>query len=345
MQIQPKAPMGIAMNKYFTLLLFIGVLFVSCQHETDPFDGPSLVDRFGSFQLKTGIEASRNTVDFSANEGVFFTAEFSKNISWLLRITGKESGAVKEIEGFDNNLNQANAAWNGTTTELPFFKIEDCLVELIIPEEDSLTSTTEISVSGARVYEGSLITDFEEDLVTPDFFFGNFEFELSNLTGRRNDIPAAQGDYFYFFEGNDNVVSNFFVGLIQIFPSVNGETYFSMPTTIPENSHFNFFLYHDGTPNTIAVIQFFTDTNGDGEFTDGVDQSFQLEGDFPLSHNGWQAYNHTMAEVGMSETQLSQLVAIQILLISNKNSQPNPSEDVRFGIDFLTFTQDQPLEL
>lgn len=344
MKIQLKAPEGIAMKKYIFLLLFTSLLISACQHQTDPFDGPSLVDRFGEFQLKTGIAASQNTVDFAADERVYFTAEFSKNVAWTLRITGKESGAIKLIEGFDNNLNQDNATWNGTTSELPLFRLEDCLVELIIPEEDSLTSTVEISLSGSRNYEGSLITDFESDLGA-NLFFGNFESELSGLTGRRNDIPAGQGEYFYFFEGNDNVLANFFVGLIRIFPSVNGETYFSMPSTVPEESYFNFFLYGDGTPHTIAVIQFFTDTNGDGSYTDQVDQSFQLDGDFPLNHRGWKAFSHTMADIGISEAQLSQLVAVQILLISNNNTQPNPSQAVLYGIDYLTFTQDQPLAL
>ncbi|MFK7925445.1 MAG: hypothetical protein AB8H47_26065 [Bacteroidia bacterium] len=344
MQFQLKAPEGIEMKKYIFLLLFTSLLISACQHQTEPFDGPSLADRFGEFQLKTGIAASQNTVDFAADERVYFTAEFSKNVAWTLRITGKESGAIKLIEGFDNNLNEANATWNGTTTELPLFRAEDCLVELIVPEEDSLTSTVDISLAGSRNYEGSLVTDFETDL-GGGLFFGNFEFELTGATGIRDDIPAGQGESFYFFEGTDNVVSNFFVGLIQIFPSVNGDTYFSMPSTVPEESYFNFFLYGDGTPHTIAVIQFFTDTNGDGSFTDGVDQSFQVEGDFPLSHRGWKAFNHTMADVGISEAQLSQLVAVQVLLISNMNAQPNPPQAVRFGLDYLTFTQDQPLAL
>ncbi|MEL6589896.1 MAG: hypothetical protein AAFQ68_07450 [Bacteroidota bacterium] len=332
------------MKQYIYLLFAAGLLLTACQHETDPFDGPSLIDRFGDFRISTDLAASNSTVDFSSNERVHFTAQFSKNIQWTLKITGKESGAVKIIEGFDRELTADNSRWNGTTTELPLFRNEDCLVELIIPEEDSLTTSVEISVTGTRTYEGSPITGFEEDLGT-NLFFGNFEFELTGLTGRRNDIPAGEGEYFYFFEGTDNVVANFFVGLIQIFPSVNGETYFSMPTTIPEESYFNFFLWGDGTPNTIAVIQFFTDSNGDGSFTDGVDQSFQLEGDFPLAHTGWQAFSHTMADVGMTQSELEELVAVQVLLISNLNGQPNPPEPVRFGLDFMTFTQDQPLQL
>ncbi|MEL7343166.1 MAG: hypothetical protein AAGM67_21965, partial [Bacteroidota bacterium] len=100
---------------------------------------------------------------------------------------------------------------------------------------------------------------------------------------------------------------------------------------------------NDGLPDIIETGG--TDTNGDGAFTDGTDQSFQLEGDFPLSHTGWQLFSHTMAEVGMTQAQIEEIVCIQVLLISDRNAQPTPPEPVRFGIDFMTFTQDQPLQL
>ncbi|MEO0474315.1 MAG: hypothetical protein AAF206_32200, partial [Bacteroidota bacterium] len=320
------------------------MLAVSCQHDTDTFDGPSLIDRFGEFELRDSLAASQDMVDFASGETVFFTASFSKRINWVVQITGKESGAVKNIEGFDNELNVGNATWNGTTSLLPFFKAEECEVSLIIPEEDSLTYSIDITVESPRVYEGNLVTDFETDPGS-SVFQGNFEFELTSATGFASDIPAGEGNRYYLFEGTDDVVANFFVGLIRIFPSINGETYFSLPTSIPEQCYFNFFLYGDGAPNTIAVIQFFTDSNDNGTFDEGTDKSFQLEGDFPVTEIGWQAINHTMADVGISEEDLSKLVGIQVLLISNLNAQPNPPLEVRFGLDYLTFTQDQPLAL
>ncbi|MCI4670308.1 MAG: hypothetical protein MRZ79_19380 [Bacteroidia bacterium] len=325
------------------LILLVALFLASCQHDTDVFDGPSLNDRFGEFELRDSLEASQPSVDFSTGETVFFTASFSKRIAWVLRITGKESGAVKLIEGFENELNTDNSLWNGTTTELPLFRLEDCLVELIIPEEDSLTLTTEVSLTGNRVYEGNLVTDFEENLGSR-LFFGNFEFELTGETGIRNDIPAGQGENFFFFEGTDNVVANFFTGLIRIFPE-SGQTYFNLPTTVPENAYFNFFLYGDLTPHTIAVVQLFTDTNGNGRFDDGADRSFQLSGDFPVDFEGWKQVSFTMEDIGMSEQEASELVGIQVLLISNMNAQPNPPTAVRFGIDYLVFTANQPLQL
>ncbi len=330
--------------KYILPIFLLPAFFLlSCQHETDMFDGPSLIDRFGEFQLQDSLSASTSEVDFSAGEQVFFTASFSKQVAWTLRVTGLESGSVKLIEGFDRELNETNASWDGTTTELPLFTTENCLAELIIPEEDSLTISTEVSVSGARVYEGNVITGFEEDLGS-SLFLGNFEFELSNSTGITSSLPAGEGDRFYFFEGTDNTVSNFFVGLIRIFPSVNNQTYFEIPSQDPSSVYLNFFLFGDLTPHTIAVVQVFTDANDSGQFEEADDQSFQLDGDFPIDFEGWKQFSFTLDEIGMSEQQISEIVGIQVLLISNMNSQPTPPNPVRFGIDYLTFTKDQPLQ-
>lgn len=327
------------MRRITILILCLGGLFLSCQHDTEEFDGPSLIDRFGPFAVQEDLTASRDAVDFSAGEAVFFEATFSKNINWVIQIIGEESGAVKEIEGFDRQLTIENTRWNGTTTDLPLFREENCLVNLIIPEEDSLTLTVEVEVTGSRVYDGSLVTDFEEDLGT-SLFFGNFEFELTGNTGVQSDIPAGQGANYYLFEGTDDVVPNNFAGLIRIFPSATGDTYFQLPTTVPESAYFNFMLWGDGSPNTIAVVQFFHDTNEDGAFTDGVDNSFEL-GAYPVDHGGWKIISTTMATAGLSQAQLGQLVGMQILLI---HGEQGGSEQVRFGMDYLTFTQDQPFQ-
>ena len=329
---------------YTALLLLLAVMCWSCEHETDRFDGPNLVDRFGEFNLIAGLEVNRTTVDFSADEDVRMTASFNKRVDYIIRITGMESGAVKTFEGFARELDETNAVWEGGTTELPFFRTETCLIELIIPEADNLTQTAEVEIVGLKTYEGSLFTDFEDN-PGDDIFFGNFEFELTNNSGRRSDGLAAQGDWYYLFEGTDNVVPNFFTGLIDIKSSITGNTYAPLPTTAPEDLWFNTFIYSDGGPHGIAVIQFIYDSNDSGAFEDGQDQAFQLEGDFPLNWTGWRHINHTMADVGMTEEQVSKIVAIRVLLISDMNSQPNPPIQVDFGIDFLTFTNGKPLEL
>jgi hypothetical protein len=329
---------------FFPLFLLAALLFApGCDHDTDTFDGPNLVDRFGEFSLIEGLQISQPTVDFSSGETVFFTAKFNKRINFQVFITGSESGAVKLIEGFDSELNAGNATWSGGTTDLPLFRDEMCSVELLIPEADSLSFTGEVEVLGTKVYEGSLFTDFEEDPVD-DILFGNFEFELTANTGRTNDGKAAQGDWYYYFEGTDNVVPNFFTGLIDIKASITGETYAPLPTTVPEDLFFNCFVLSDAGPHGIAVIQIIYDSNDSGEFEDGQDAAFPI-GDLNLNWVGWRHISVNLAEIGMTEEQVSKIVAVRALLISDMNSQPSPPLQVGYGLDFITFTAGGPLEL
>lgn len=332
---------------YFISILSIAAFaFSACNHGTDLYDGPNLIDRFGEFKVVAGLEVSQSTVDFAAGESVFFTAEFNKNIDWIIEIEGLESGAIKRLEGFDRFINMDNAVWTGGTTELPFFKAELCSVTLTVPEEPGFSDSDEIEVLSTKMYESTLFSDFEIDQGA-FIEVGNYEFELTTASGRQNNIQAAQGEYYWFLEGTDNVVSNFFVGLININAKVTGETYAVLPNTVPEDLYFNCFIHTDGGPHTIAVIQFVFDSNGSGAFEDGTDATFQIDGDFPLTGKtpGWHHFSHSMSEVGMSQAQLEKLVTIRVLLISDKNSQPDPPLQVDFGIDYLSFTEGGPLEL
>ncbi|MGY6562607.1 MAG: hypothetical protein ACXITV_10920 [Luteibaculaceae bacterium] len=323
------------------IMLFI---FGGCSRDIDGFDGPNLSDRFGDFNQIENFSASRTEVDFAAGETVVFSAEFNISIPWRITIIGQNSGARRIINGFSRVIDQSTANWNGNTTDLPFFRDEPVIARLTIPEIPDFLEELNITVLTARIYPGMVIADFENP-PGANIQVGNFEFELSNLTGRRNDIPAGQGNWYWRMHGTDNVVPNFFVGLINIFPSIVGETYFPVPTTIPENLFFNCFIHHDGSPHGIAVIQFAIDSNNSGAFEDGQDQTFQLAGDFPLNWNGWRHIRHNMAELNMTANQLSRIVAVRVLLISNLNAQSNPPTPVTFGIDYLTFTQGGPLQL
>lgn len=321
-------------------------LFLSCDRDTEP-DGPNLVDRFGPFTVLENLDANREEVDFSQGQIVTFSAQFNKNVDWVITIVGQESGAEKVIEGFNREIDASVATWDGGSSGLPFFRTETALAFLTVPQEDtSFVDTVAIDLLGTKVYQGNVFADFEEPASAADLFVGNFEFELTNNIGRQSDIiPPAQGEFYLLLEGTDDVVRNFFVGLIRVNASINDVTYVEVPTTIPDQCYFNFFLYNDGRPHGIAVIQFAFDSNDSGAYEDGIDALFQLDGDFPLNFEGWRQYNHTMADVGMTAEQLEKIVAIRVLLISDDNAQPTPPLEVQFGIDFMVFTQGQPLQL
>ncbi len=337
------------MNKLFKfniiLFAFAALLFTACEHETDTFDGPNLVDRFGPFSVLSDLSASQPTVDFGAGETVFFRAAFNKNVNWVLEITGMESGSVKRIEGFSKDVLMENATWDGGTTNLPLFVAEECSVVLTIPEEPDYIGTTTVETLSTKSYanSGVLFTDFETDL-GPDAFVGNFEFEFTSSTGRQSDMPAEGNSYFYL-EGTDNVVPNFFVGLIDISAAVTGETYVPVSTTVPEDLYFNCFMFSDAGPHGLAIVDFIIDSNDSGAFEDGQDATYRVA-DYDLATwEGWRHISHPMSETGVSQEELEKLVGIRLLLISNMNSQPNPPLAVDFGIDFMIFTNGGPLEL
>lgn len=332
-------------NLYYLLSVVCLMLMVSaCNHDTETFDGPSLVDRFGEFEVRENLMISQPTVDFAAGETVFFTAAFNKNVNWEIIITGMESEAVKRITGFSRELDEANATWDGGTTDLPLFGLEKCTVELVVPEEPDFKDTGEVETLSGKSYVGTLFTDFEED-PGADLFIGNFEFEFTPQTGRQMDIPA-QGDYYLRLEGTDNVVPNFFVGLIDISAQVTGETYVPMPTTVPEELYFNCFMYSDEGPHGIAIIDFIVDSNDSGAFEDGQDASFRIAEDTQLAQwDGWRQISYPMSETGISQEQLEKVVAIRLLMISDMNAQPNPPLQVDYGVDFMIFTEGGALEL
>jgi len=321
------------------------VLFAACDHDTEP-ETPSLFDRFAPLELLDSLQSSTTEVDFSAGQSVSFTARFNKNIDWVITITGQLSGGVKTIEGFDLIVDPDNATWEGGTTDLPLFREEPCMVVLSVPEEPEFGDTLMIEVLGTRVYEGTLVTDFEDN-PGACIQLGDFEFELNN-SGRRDDIiTAAQGDFFYRLAGTDNETGgptdNFFVGLARIFACITGETYIQVPTTVPENLYLNLFVEGRATPYTRVVLGLIIDSNDSGDFEEGADAIRSLE--FDPTYTGWRLQSFNGSDFGVTQEELQKVVGIELVLISLNNLQPSPREEVGFETDYVIFTQNRPLEL
>lgn len=298
------------------------------------------------FNVTEAFAASAESVDFSVGETAHFTAEFNFQTEWIIEIRGTESGALHFIDGFGDQLTADNALWTGNTTELPIFGSEPCEVILRLPDHPNYGDTLTVNVAEPKVHDGILFADFETPLGAHGQL-GDFEFELSPLTGRRNNITAGQGEYYYFMEGTDDAVENFFVGLLLINSSITGNTYAPVPTTSPEDLYFNFMLWHDGSPHCMAGIQFWYDANSNGIFDDlnGGDEVFEIDEPIPMNHTGWQHFSHPMSETGISAEQLEKLVAVRVILFSDLSFQSMPPQPVRFGIDYLMFSEGGPLEL
>jgi hypothetical protein len=306
------------------------------------FDGPLLVDRFGDFSLLDPLSASASSVDFAAGEAIAFSARFNKQTDWVLEIVGEQSGAVKRIEGFSNELTAENATWRGGTTELPLFKDEPVTASLFFPDEtDTDTTRADVAVLSARDYPGVVLADFEGG---DEIQVGNFEFELQN-SGISAEVPPGQGDGFYLLRGTEppsGPTRNFFVGLIDIRPEGRGLV--DVPTTVPEDLHLNFFLRGFDAAFTIAVVQLVVDGNDTGAYEVDQDVIFPF-GDLPVDFEGWQFFSKPVSELGVTQEQAGDIVGVRVVLISDNSAQPATPQQVAFGIDYITFTGSGPLEL
>jgi len=132
--------------------------------------------------------------------------------------------------------------------------------------------------------------------------------------------------------------------LARLFPSLEGNTYFSAPSTDPSQLYFNVLVFNE-LPYSRLVVSFKVDSNDNGQFDNDTDNSFSFEYDGIFdSPAGWNDLNVSMDEIGLSSTALTKIVAIEFVLISLNNIQPTPREPVGFGLDYLSFSVGEPLD-
>lgn len=261
------------------LCLALLPVFAGCETD-DEFDGPSLNDLYGAFAVLSPFQTSADTVDFSSGSTVHFTAEFSKNVSWILEVKGLESGAVKQITGFSKQLDATNSSWNGTTTRLPFFKSEACAVMLRFEaESDTLFDT--LFVSGTRNYQGLLLSDFE-GVANPGWT--SFVQSGADMSfGIQTSGTAAQGNGYFDIGGA--VSWDYLIAYLFMPATAYGAPTFNLSSN-PELVYFNTMLYKpENLNNGIMLFQFQEDDNQDGTFTPASEDMYAVE--VQMNTNNW----------------------------------------------------------
>jgi len=255
-----------------SLLLACAALTIfSCTRDEEN-EGPELNDLFGEFIIQEAFASSDTVVNFATGGNITFDAKFSKQVDWEIHIVGQTSGAEKIISGKSNSINATNSLWNGTTTNLPMFKAEECAVYLSVPDEGYRSDSTMIGVDSARVVEGFLVADFEGD-VNPDWnVFRQNGANMSFNIVQSDSAPQSGG----FYDMGGTVDWDFLIGLIDMPASAYGETYFPLSND-PKQVYLNFFLNKPETiDNEIILIRFREDDDGDGVFT-AEDYEYSIE--------------------------------------------------------------------
>ena len=334
------------MKNIAILSVLIIVVLLGCKREEADFVGPSLENIFGEFSILEDFDITNREVDFFAGESTTFTAQFSKEVDWQVRVTGLTTGSVKIIEGFSSILDVTNARWNGTTTELPLFNTETCAVELSIPS-DTISILDTLSIAGTRVAEGLIVADFENGIDPAWTGFVQSGADMSfNIT---NDIVPAQGNGYYDMGGEVNW--DYLIGLID-FPAAafDGATAYPLNPN-PGAVYFNVMLYlPEGINNEIVLFQFREDDNGDGFYTENTEDMFSVELNNDLEP-GWQLISIRYADMptlingapasplGNGLYEPNKLSKISCLFLAD----PSTGYSQTF-MDYMIFTEDGPLQ-
>ena len=111
--------------KYFYVIILSALIFSSCKPD-DEFEGPSLEDQYGPFEILQSLTISTDSLHAGAGETALISAAFNKNVNWTITLTGANSGGQYVTSGYSIN---PQIEWNGSATVLPMFQEENCYVE------------------------------------------------------------------------------------------------------------------------------------------------------------------------------------------------------------------------
>lgn len=151
----------------FALLAF---LVTGCVEKVDENTTPKYVSVGDDFKVISDDTLSVTThtngrFNFvSADSKGAFSSEFNMVATWTIRVTGQESGAVKELKGTTSKIDPLDVYWSGDSDGLPFFrKGEAVVIELDILGLGVIKTLDPIDLFNVPSYTENyiLVSDFD----------------------------------------------------------------------------------------------------------------------------------------------------------------------------------------
>ena len=325
------------------LLLALPFFFTSC--EKDKIEGPSLNDLYGELNILESLNIVGDSADFSIGESMYFTASFSKQVDWKIKIEGLNSGSVKIISGKSNTINPSNSTWDGSSTEIPFFIAEDCDVQLTFEMHDD-TTNNQLNIQSPKLYNDEntvLITDFENGF-NPNFT-GFFQ---AGCTKALTIGGAGQG--INFLQQFGTCPWDWLIGYVDYYSTF----WYDQQELVndPSQVYFNIMINGDSTmsqvsnvPNSLFKLEFYEDENGDGYYDANTEDRYDYE--FDVDWNGWRmislCYNDVEKLVlatsgGNAVRNPLKISNIRTLLLANPESG-----FAKADVDFLIWSFGSPI--
>lgn len=331
----------IIMKKIALLILLITSL--ACQRKEE-IEGPLLDDLYGDFAVLEEFAVEPAGVDFASGDNSLFSIRFNKTVDWEIHVYGQVSGAEKILSGKSKVVDSGNGIWNGSTTLLPMFKIEECMAVITV-EGEAFTDTVYTNIIDTKINEGFLLSDFENG-TNPDWnIFTQSGADMSFFIVESND--AAQANHYYDMGGA--VDWDYLIGYIDMPSSAYQEVTYPLSDD-PSKVFFNVLLNKPpGITNEIVLWQFWEDDNLDGSFDANNEDMYSAE----LSglENGWQTVSLRYDQIeslvngapsppaGNGIHEPHKLLNIRLLFLANPASGYSQTL-----MDYMIFTENNALE-
>ena len=317
----------------FITLIFLFHLLISCGKED--YIGPPIEGQFGELVILEPFSSDKPVgVDFSLNDTVRFSSEFSISANFNINIIGRNSGANFTINGIGKNL--SNVFWTGNSDNIFFKQYEWCDVVLSFDNSDTTLSDS-ILILGERDFSnlGYLLTSYEDP---SEYGLVNSQ-NTTQLQVLNNSSLAIHGSNLLEISGEG---SNTYFGATRISLPAG-----SINETNKSNLYFNGFFKSD-LNGTAVVIKMFEDENNDGSYDQGIDEAWTYK--FALNPNGvWNKESFNFDNFTVDQTagnvqidgnlNIENIIRLDIVCSQNGNSFGN------FGyfVDYLILTYNSSL--
>ena len=335
------------------LIILLGLIFFIHSCTENEFEGPSIENLYGDFEINEPLKIINTNPSFSNNEVVSFHCEFNKPVQWKISIQGLTTAASREINDFSNRIDSNIVFWSGGPSQFPFFIEEDCAIELTFENEiDTLRDT--ITIVSAKTYEnGVWLEDFEDGFPENGLIYynnlgGGMTFSIENdsallgnsyfkMGGRVNwDWPLGNIDLpiniSTISQNSDNLYIN--IGILSDLLDVHTGQFINILISEETNTPFNDNLENNASDlfeSTMEVYKMKIPVDWQGWQL----KSFRYSDFEPISPNNLDI-NYSMNPSDIKAIRIS----CQACPSSSGNSicPENFDKDVRTDIDHIIFT-------
>jgi hypothetical protein len=244
------------------LIIICILLFSSCKRTLKDQEvfGPEYRAAPANFYVigNSFTKSKSSAVNFNIDT-ISFHASFSDSVTWTITLS-QASGAVKVITGLSKSINQYNAVWDCSSSNIYHFRRLEPVTAVLSFLGSDITLSTTVSIYNVFLYNNKtingvkylLIDDFDNGGPAARKLTGSTYKDLldANVVYDFDSVYRVQGKFSYKFAGRDLNNNGYLAGM-------NMEPLTAMynsPTTVtvtdPKALFLNVYIYGTGKANS-----------------------------------------------------------------------------------------------